>query len=168
MGFVHQKCSHQQKVLVWESHMSCSANEERLIFNWRHQSTDHSVEKAGSPPILTSSQFSDPFSKHSASTLDSSDKGSNSFWNKIGWSFTLTTVFNPSSLLAAQRDSRVQVVAYSIQVQCLQSLQTLINQSLSQTWWLSGDQETEAMSWPLQTISNEEFIAETRWSISKA
>jgi hypothetical protein len=45
---------------------------------------DHSVEKAGSPPILTSSQFSDPFSKHSASTLDSSDKGSNSFWNKIG------------------------------------------------------------------------------------
>jgi hypothetical protein len=26
----------------------------------------------------------------------------------------MTTVFNPSSLLAAQRDSRVQVVAYSI------------------------------------------------------
>jgi hypothetical protein len=47
----------------------------------------------------------------------------------------MTTVFNPSSLLAAERDSRVQVVAYSVQVQCLQSLQTLINQSLSQTWW---------------------------------
>lgn len=39
VGHLWQKCSHQQKVLVWESHMSCSANEERWIFNWRHRST---------------------------------------------------------------------------------------------------------------------------------
>ncbi len=140
VGFVHQKCSHQQKVLVWESHMSCSANEERWIFNWRHRSTWSFCRKSMVTTNIDIISILRSILKALCQHLGfqwqilSGTKLAEVSPSLIA-TIQMTTVFNPSSLLAAERDSRVQVVAYSVQVQCLQSLQTLINQSLSQTWW---------------------------------